>query len=102
MLLLNMVVTTENEIWALGEISKLFKCLTYLQASHYKLAVLCLNFSPDGVAISRAKRYRQSWLQYLVQEADVGPPESKINDHPFELDAQRYDHEMCIHKTANS
>ena len=37
------------------------------------------------------KIYRQLWLgcRSLVQEVDAGPPESKINDIPFELDAHR-------------
>ena len=34
-----------------------------------------------------------------MQEVDAGPPESKIKDLPFELDAERS--KIYLHKTAN-
>ena len=59
------------------------------------------SFLPDGVAISRDfANYGYDvdfWSKRL--EVDAGPPESKINDLPFELDAQRS--KIYLHKTAN-
>ena len=61
--------------------------LIFLEASHYKLAVLCPNFFARWRC--NLRRYRQlwQWYRYLVQEVDGGPPESKINELPFEVDA---------------
>ena len=42
--------------------------------------------SKFGVAISRDIA-NYGYDVYLVQEVDAGPPESKINDLPLELDA---------------
>ena len=48
----------------------MFDSLQLLQASHNKLAVLCLNF-----------------FAILGYDVDAGPPAFKINDLPFELEA---------------
>ena len=42
-------------------------------------------FSPEGVAISRD--IANYGYDVVVQEVDAGPPESRFNDLPFELDA---------------
>ena len=47
---------------------------------------MCLNLSSECVAISRdIAKYGHD--VDLVQEVDAEPPESKINDLPFELNA---------------
>ena len=38
-------------------------------------------------------------VDFLVQEADAGPPESKIDDLPFERDSLRS--KIYMHKTAD-
>ena len=45
-------------------------------------------FTPNGIVISRdIASYGYHVPTLLVQEVDGGPPESKINDLPFKLDA---------------
>ena len=56
-------------------------------------------FSPGGVAISINIATYGFDVDFLVQEVNSGPPECKINDVHFELDAERS--ERYLHKTAN-
>ena len=48
---------------------------------------------------SQIYRHIRLLCSFLVQEVDAGPPESKITDLTFELEASRS--KIYLHKTAN-
>ena len=96
-------ILTITSLFLIFEISNWFWSATihqFLSAYHYMLAISASKFFA-WLRCNLKFRYSQIWLWWriLVQEADARPPESNMNNLPFEVDAKLS--KIYLHKTTD-